>query len=174
MPLSLVKKERKPECGKMISKTEFLNFWVSFRKKFLSSLREKFPYSELLWSAFYDIRTKYGKMRTSITLNMGTFYAVLTIKKSRHIWSKKGDLISFFPQFYVCCSKILKWSVDQCIMKYDGRGVFWNFEIFESEEFLTHGLYSVKSTNKVFHRKKIWLRITWDCCLSESEIRKFF
>ena len=131
MPLSLVKKERKPECGKMISKTEFLNFWVSFRKKFLSSLREKFPYSELFWSAFYDIRTKYGKMRTSITLNMGTFYAVLTIKKSRHIWSKKGDLISFFPQFYVCCSKILKWSVDQWMYHeiwWQGRILkLWNF-----------------------------------------------
>ena len=53
------------------------------------SLRKKCPYSELLWSAFSRIRTEYGetlvslriqskcrKMRTRITLNADTFYAV--------------------------------------------------------------------------------------------------
>ena len=48
------------------------------------SLREKCPYSELFWSAFPRIRIEYGcrkipecwKMRTRITPNTNTFYAV--------------------------------------------------------------------------------------------------
>ena len=41
------------------------------------SLREKCPYSELFWSVFSRIRTKYGKIRTRITPNTDTFYAVI-------------------------------------------------------------------------------------------------
>ena len=50
------------------------------------SLREKCPYLELFWSAFSRKRTEYcvslciqsehGKIRTRITPNMDTFYAV--------------------------------------------------------------------------------------------------
>ena len=44
-------------------------------------LRERYPYSELFWSAFSRIRTEYciqsecGKMRTRITANTDTFHA---------------------------------------------------------------------------------------------------
>ena len=41
-----------------------------------NSLREKWPYSELFWSAFSHIRTGYRKMRTRITPNTDTFYAM--------------------------------------------------------------------------------------------------
>ena len=41
------------------------------------TLREKCPYSELFWPIFSSIRTKYGKIRTRITPNTDTFYAVL-------------------------------------------------------------------------------------------------
>ena len=49
--------------------------------KFLSvSLLKKSPYSGLFWSAslphFSYIQTEYGKMRTTITSNADTFYAV--------------------------------------------------------------------------------------------------
>ena len=49
------------------------------------ALREKCPYSELLWSTFSRIRTEYGeiriqsecgKIRTRITPNTNNFYAV--------------------------------------------------------------------------------------------------
>ena len=40
------------------------------------TLREKCSYSELFWSAFSHIRTEYGKMRTRITPNTGSFYTV--------------------------------------------------------------------------------------------------
>ena len=42
-----------------------------------TTLRTKCPYSEIFWSAFSRIRTKYGKKRTRITPNTDTFYAVL-------------------------------------------------------------------------------------------------
>ena len=51
-------------------------------------LRKKCPYSELFWSAYSRIRTEYGeilrispysvRMRTRITPNTDTFYAMLT------------------------------------------------------------------------------------------------
>ena len=49
--------------------------------KFLSVLMlKKSPYSGLFWSAslphFSSIQTEYGKMRTTITPNADTFYAV--------------------------------------------------------------------------------------------------
>ena len=43
---------------------------------FQVTLREKCPYSELVWPAFSCIRTEYGKMWTRITPNTDTFYAV--------------------------------------------------------------------------------------------------
>ena len=43
------------------------------------SLHIKCPYSELLWSIFSHIRTEYVKMRTRITPNTDTFYAVYTL-----------------------------------------------------------------------------------------------
>ena len=60
------------------------NFWVN---TFLNiSLRTKCPYSELFWSAFFPhfphsdwilrMREHVGKMRTRITPNTDTFYAV--------------------------------------------------------------------------------------------------
>ena len=52
----------------------------------ITSLREKYPYSELFWSAFFRIRTEYGervqseggKMRIRIAPNTDTFHAVLS------------------------------------------------------------------------------------------------
>ena len=47
------------------------------------SLREKCPYSELFWSVLFHIRTEYGKIRTRITPNTATFYAVFFSQISR-------------------------------------------------------------------------------------------
>ena len=58
-----------------------INFPKMTQSKFLT-LREKCPYSELFWSGFSRIQTEYGeqsecrKMRTRITPNTDTFYAV--------------------------------------------------------------------------------------------------
>ena len=69
-------------------------------------LREKCPYSQLFWSAFSRIRTEYevslriqskcGKMRTRITPNTDTFYAVL--------WSyllRPGPISTLKSYYYV-------------------------------------------------------------------------
>ena len=50
-----------------------------------SAVREKCPYSELFWSAFSRVQTKYGeilKIRTRITPNTDSFYAVLCIRSN--------------------------------------------------------------------------------------------
>ena len=63
----------------------FSSYWLVCERKNLcglKTLREKCPYSELFWSAFSRIQSECGKMRTTITPNMDTFYAV---KKS---WDK--------------------------------------------------------------------------------------
>ena len=41
------------------------------------SLPEKCPYSELFWSAFSRIQSECREMRTRITPNTDTFYAVI-------------------------------------------------------------------------------------------------
>ena len=66
-----------------------------------STLRKKCPYLELLWSLFSHIRTGYrrygvplriqpecGKMRTRITTNTGTFYAVVDVEElfDKDVW----------------------------------------------------------------------------------------
>ena len=50
---------------------------IYIAKHFLASdsLRVKFPYSELFWSAFSSIRNEYGKIRCRITPNTDTFHA---------------------------------------------------------------------------------------------------
>ena len=57
---------------------------VNISERSIRTLREKCPYSELFWSAFSRIRTRIlsecGKMRTIITLNTNTFYAVEAAK----------------------------------------------------------------------------------------------
>ena len=42
----------------------------------LASQREKCPCSDLFWSVFSRIQSEYGKIRTRITSNTDTFYAV--------------------------------------------------------------------------------------------------
>ena len=54
-----------------------------------NALREKCPYSELSWSGFFRIPSKYGeilqsecgKMRTRITPNTDTLYTVIAFVK---------------------------------------------------------------------------------------------
>ena len=63
---------------------------VSIKKNQQALLREKCPYSELFWSAFSHIRIEYReiqnispysvRMRTRITPNMDSFYAVCIFK----------------------------------------------------------------------------------------------
>ena len=45
------------------------------------TLRKKWPYSVLFWSAFSRIRTEYGKIRTRITPNTDTFRQCSLIDK---------------------------------------------------------------------------------------------
>ena len=52
------------------------------------ALREKYPYSELFWSVFSRIRTEYGKIRTRITPNTDTFYAVLVLRRGKAFFVK--------------------------------------------------------------------------------------
>ena len=52
-----------------VGKYCILNLW--------DSLREKCPYSKLFWSVFSRIQSECGKMRTKITPNTDTFYAVI-------------------------------------------------------------------------------------------------
>ena len=45
------------------------------------SVRKKWPYSELFWSAFSRIQFECGKIRTKVIPNTDTFYVVLLYQK---------------------------------------------------------------------------------------------
>ena len=59
------------------------------------TLHEKFPYSELFWSVFSRIQSDCGKMRTRITPNMETFYAMEATLYS-------GQFLLRDPEGYFC------------------------------------------------------------------------
>ena len=59
------------------------------------TLHEKFPYSELFWSVFSRIQSDCGKMRTRITPNMDTFYAM-------EVTLYSGQFLLRDPEGYFC------------------------------------------------------------------------
>ena len=84
--------------GRWLTSNSLWLIWLIYMLFITWSLREKCPYSKLFWSAFSHIRTEYGeilrispysvrmqenagKMRTRITPNTDTFYAVKLTKK---------------------------------------------------------------------------------------------
>ena len=88
---------------------------IDKRNTYQASLYEKCPYLELFWSIFSRIRAEYEKIRTRITPNTDTFYAVHFISRNQvryKIWDEKygmgcekelSDFQSLFPknQFFV-------------------------------------------------------------------------
>ena len=68
--------------------------WKKFVKKPFNykqiTLRKKCPYSELFWSTFFPhfshIPTMRRKMRTRVTPNKDTFYAVSDQSRDRPVW----------------------------------------------------------------------------------------
>ena len=67
------KNPEKPSCIGLILK----NCHIGFLKHL--PLRKKRPYSELFWSVFFRMRENAGKMRTRITPNTDSFYAVCVL-----------------------------------------------------------------------------------------------
>ena len=116
----------------------------------LPSRRKKSPYSELFWSAFFQnfpafalntarysvsqrIQNKRGKiagkMRTTITPNTDTFYAVLTF------YSLTQVVILVIPLLYVSCTTLLSWKLGVTCNK-----TFPLFDIWKLLHFVTKSL----------------------------------
>ena len=71
-----------------------LRFWNYFPIIRPTITAWKCPYSGLFWSVFSRIRTEYGKIRTRITPNTGTFHAVY--------WCLKRTQLIVFKHFGFC------------------------------------------------------------------------
>ena len=65
----------KEDTGQFFGETAYEKY-NSHEQILRLSLRKKYLYLELFWSAYSSIRTEYGKMRTRITPNTDTFRGV--------------------------------------------------------------------------------------------------
>ena len=111
-----------------------------------TSLHEKCPHSELFWSAFSRIQSECGKMRTRITPNTNTFYAMPLIRllvsqpQFLHDFSKK----IFFTLYSINWSNFFLWLP---LFLDNGRFVYSNYlfpSIFKLTFFIKSFSYMTK------------------------------
>ena len=123
-------------------------------------MRKKSPYSELLWSAFFRIRTEYGecgKMRIRITPNTVSLNAAETAQKDLQNYKYQGNHCSFSkpPQASTNSMKndYLKiartFFTGRSIFSYLSRSTCYNFCTALTKSFKLHFLeiafYSLKT-----------------------------
>ena len=111
-----------------------------------TSLHEKCPHSELFWSAFSRIQCECGKMRTRITPNTDTFYAMPLIRllvsqpQFLHDFSKK----IFLTLYSINWSNFFLWLP---LFLDNGRLVYCNYlfpSIFKLTFFIKSFSYMTK------------------------------
>ena len=89
---------------KLIGGNASNNLKKTKKNKLTTSLLEKCPYSELFWSSFSSIRTR-------ITPNKDTFYAVLFVRL--FFYSHKNNIKMFWYYSHNILIRLLRWEKDR-------------------------------------------------------------
>ena len=117
------------------------------------TLREKCPYSELLWSAFFRIPTQYGEIRIRITPNTETFQAVKISKGEEKQFSLCSVLKKYKTSIYYIILRLMSKSIQIHNFYHDFMFLKLKPFLFVNVEDNTFGLNGKCLTSKTFYRR---------------------